>query len=208
MPLLARLRQLFDLDAEPAAVDAHLERCGLGALVRRRPGLRMPGALDGFEAALRVLLGDPVRAGRVLIALGDPIASGVPGLDRLAPVAERVARSSAAELVALGVRPRRAEAVVAVARALSGGRLRLEPGSDVVAALRVLRGIAGMDERLVTAIVTRALHWPDAFPASDRALQRAAGASSARGLRARAERWRPWRAYAALHLLLQADAAH
>jgi AraC family transcriptional regulator of adaptative response / DNA-3-methyladenine glycosylase II len=205
MPLLARLRQLFDLDAEPAAVDAHLERSGLGPLVRRRPGLRVPGALDGFEAALRVLLGGPAFA-RVLIALGDPIATGVPGLDRLGPGAERVARSSAPELVALGVPPRRAEAVIEVARALAGGSLLLEPGGDVAVALRVLRGIVGMDDRLPTAIVTRALHWPDAFPASDRGLQRAAGATGVRELRARAERWRPWRAYAALHLLLQADA--
>lgn len=205
MPLLARLRQLFDLDAEPAAVDAHLERTGLGPLVRRRPGLRVLGALDPFEAALRVLLDGPPLGERVVAALGDPVATGIPGLDRLLPSVDRVARSSAADLVALGVRPRRAGAGIAVARALTAGTLRLEPGSDAGAALRVLRGIAGMDDRLATAIVTRALHWPDAFTASDRALQRASGAAGARELRARAERWRPWRAYAALHLLLQLD---
>jgi len=137
--------------------------------------------------------------------LGDPIATGIPGLDRLVPAADRVARSSAADLVALGVRPPRAEAVIVVARLLAADTLRLEPGSDVEVALRVLRGIAGMDDRLATAIVTRALHWPDAFTASDRALQRAAGAAGARELRALAERWRPWRAYAALHLLLPLD---
>jgi AraC family transcriptional regulator of adaptative response / DNA-3-methyladenine glycosylase II len=206
MPLLARLRHLLDLDAEPSAVDAHLERSGLGALVRRLPGLRVPGALDGFEAALRVLLGGPGPGQRVVLALGDPIATGMPGLERVAPGAGRLAGSSASELAALGVPRRRAEAVIAVARALAAGTLRLEPGSDVVQALRALRGIAGMDDRSATAIVTRALHWPDAFSASDRRLQRAAGVSGARELRAGAERWRPWRAYAAQHLLLQEDA--
>jgi AraC family transcriptional regulator of adaptative response / DNA-3-methyladenine glycosylase II len=189
-------------------VDAHLERGGLGTLVRRRPGLRVPGAIDGFEAALRVLLGGPELGRRVLLARGDPIATGVPGLERLAPGPERLARSGASDLAALGVPVRRAEAIVALAGALATGTLRLEPGGDVVTALRVLRGIPAIDDRLATAIVTRALHWPDAFPATDRRLQRAAGAAGARELRARAERWRPWRAYAAQHLELQADGSH
>jgi len=94
--------------------------------------------------------------------------------------------------------------LVAVARAVDEGTLRLEPGSDVAAALRALLAIDGVGDRLATAIVMQALHWPDAFPASDRALQRAAGASSATELLARAEAWRPWRAYAALHLRLGA----
>jgi AraC family transcriptional regulator of adaptative response / DNA-3-methyladenine glycosylase II len=85
---------------------------------------------------------------------------------------------------------------------IAQGRLRLEPGSEVAAARRGLLAIDGISDRLATAIVTRALDWPDAFPASDAVLQRAAGVSSARELAARAERWRPWRAYAALHLWL------
>jgi AraC family transcriptional regulator, regulatory protein of adaptative response / DNA-3-methyladenine glycosylase II len=208
MPLLARLRQLLDLDAEPAAVDAHLARGGLGSHVARRPGLRMPGAFDGFEAALRVLLGsqpDAVseRARRVVRAYGEPLHSGVAGLTRLAPEPGRVARASVGELAGLGVPARRAETIVAVARALAAGRLWLHPGSDARAAQRVLRSLDGIDDRLATAIVSQALHWPDAFPASDRALQRAAHASSARELLARAEAWRPWRGYAALHVRLE-----
>src|ERR1043166_1549701 len=86
MPLLARFRQLLDLDADPTVVDGHLELGGLGALVRRRPGLRMPGAFDGFEAAFAALIRpatspgerreDP--AGRVVAALGEPLATGIP----------------------------------------------------------------------------------------------------------------------------------
>jgi len=211
MPLLARLRHLLDLDAEPTVVDAHLEQSGLGGLVRRRPGLRIPGAVDGFEVAFRALLGShsgvTARAlvGRVVEALGEPITTTIPALDRLAPDAERVAEVGPAGLETLGVPGPRAEALTAVARAVAGGALRLEPGSDVGAAHRTLLAIDGIGERLATTIVMHALHWPDAFPASDRTLQRAAAASSARELRARAEQWRPRRAYAALHLRLSCE---
>ncbi|MGH7558036.1 MAG: DNA-3-methyladenine glycosylase 2 family protein [Gemmatimonadota bacterium] len=210
MPLLARLRQLFDLDAEPTVVDTCLEQGGLGALVMRRGGVRIPGAFDGFEVASRVLLRGRGRpgtttselAGRVAQALGEPLDTGTPGLTRLAPSAERVADAGASSLAALGVPRRRAEAVSAVARMVADGELLLEPGSDVTTTRHTLMGIDGVGDRLATAIVMRALYWPDAFPTSDRALQRAAGASNPGQLRDRAEKWRPWRAYAALHLWL------
>ena len=215
MPLLARLRQLFDLDAEPTVVDAHLKQGGLGDLVRQRPGIRIPGALDGFEAAFRALLWDLTTpeavasqvARRVVSALGEPLDIGIPELTRLAPSAARVADAGPARLAALGVSRPRADIIVAVARAVFDGRLKLDPGGNVAAARRALREIDGVDGRLATAIVMMAMHWPDAFPASDRALQRAAGVSSSGVLRAHAEAWRPWRAYAALHLWLH-DEAH
>src|SRR6266581_1628728 len=203
MTLLARLRHLFDLDAEPTVVDAHLAQGGLAALVERRPGVRLPGALDGFEAALRALLhGSRARARRVVDALGEPHDTGTPGLTRLSPGAERVAEAGAERLAALGVPRRRATGLVAVARAVAEGSVRLEPGGDVEAARRALRQMPGVDDRIEAAIVSRALDWPDAFPASDRSLQHAAGAARATDLESRAEQWRPWRAYAALHLWL------
>jgi AraC family transcriptional regulator of adaptative response / DNA-3-methyladenine glycosylase II len=210
MPLLARLRQLFDLDAEPTVIDAHLAEGGLGASVRRRGGVRVPGALDGFEAALSALLLGQGRWGavsresarRVVWALGEGIETGFPALSRLSPTAERVAAAGPGRLAALGVPPRRAGALAAVARAVIAGTLRLAPGSDIVAARRALLAIDGVGDRCTTTIVMRALTWPDAFPASDPLLRRAAGVSSARDLYALAERWRPWRAYAALHLWL------
>ena len=184
MPLLARLRHMFDLDAEPTAVDGHLACSGLGEHVRRRRGVRIPGAFDGFEAALRVLLRASSKAGgnvgrRVVHALGEPLETGIPALIRVAPTAERVADAGAARLASLGVRRRRAAAVSAVARAVADGALRLEPGSDVIAAQRALLAIDGIGDHLATTIVMRALRWPDAFPGSDRTLQRAVGASSA-----------------------------
>jgi AraC family transcriptional regulator of adaptative response / DNA-3-methyladenine glycosylase II len=210
MPLLARLRHSFDLDAEPMAVDSQLERGGLGGLVRRRPGLRIPGVVDGFEAVLRSTLGRgaglaaSAAARRVVEALGEPLGTGSPALVRLAPETGPVVEAGTERLVALGVARRAAEVLTAVARALSEGRLQLEPGNDVAATHRALLAIEGVGERLATTIVLHALHWPDAFSASDRALQRAAGAASAAELRARADQWRPWRAYAAEHLALAA----
>ncbi len=199
MPLLARLRQLFDLDAQPAMVDAHLER---GGLAIQKRGVRLPGALDGFEVGFHLLLGSRELSGRVAEALGEPVETGHPALNRLAPRAERLAEAGAPDLVALGLARRRAEILQAFSRAVAEGTLRLDPGNDVAETHRALMEITGIDERLATMIVMRALYWPDAFPLSDRVLQEAAGAATPRALRARAEKWRPWRAYAALHLWL------
>jgi AraC family transcriptional regulator of adaptative response / DNA-3-methyladenine glycosylase II len=211
MPLLARLRHVFDLDAEPTVIDAQLEQGGLASLVARRRGIRIPGTIDAFEVVLgalirdprprRTLARDPTR--RIIEAFGEPIDTGIAALDRLAPTAGRIAEAGPARLVALGVAPRRARALATAARAIADGHLVLEPGSDVVAAHRALLAIEGISDRLATRIVMRTLYWPDAFPASDRALQRAAGAGGPGALRARSERWRPWRAYAALHLWLR-----
>lgn len=212
MPLLARLRRLFDLDAEPTVVDTHLSQGGLGALVRRRPGLRLPGAFDGFEVAFHALLrarahgaGENDLVRRVVDALGDPFESEATGLARISPTPEHVAAAGPGELLSLGVPRQRAHAITTVARLVGTGALRLEPGADAIATRRMLVVIDGVGEQLATTIVMRALSWPDALPESDRALQRAAGVSSAAALRAHAERWRPWRAYAALHLLTEFD---
>jgi AraC family transcriptional regulator, regulatory protein of adaptative response / DNA-3-methyladenine glycosylase II len=210
MPLLARLRQLFDLDAEPAVIDAHLEQGGLATLVRQRPGVRLPGAIDGFEIAVRALLRAASRseeattqlARRMAWELGEPIETGIPSLTRIAPSAERVAQAGAAMLESLGLSRRRADALIALAGTVARKSLRLEPGSDPATTRQTLLEIDGVDDRLATIIVMRALYWPDAFPFSDRTLRTAVGASSARALRDQAEKWRPWRAYAALHLWL------
>jgi AraC family transcriptional regulator, regulatory protein of adaptative response / DNA-3-methyladenine glycosylase II len=213
MPLLARMRQLFDLDADPSVIDAHLVESGLGPLVARRPGVRIPGAIDGFDVAFRALLRGRARAGRrrsssdparrVAWALGEPIETGIPGLSRLSPTAARVADAGTARLEALGISRSRATASVAVARLVAEGKLRLEPGSGVGATRRALTEITGVGDQLATTIMMRALYWPDALSLTDRALQRAAGVSTPRELRVRAEQWRPWRGYAALHLLLR-----
>lgn len=216
MPLLAGLRRLFDLDAEPEVVDAHLRQGGLGELVDCHPGLRLPGALHGFEVAFRALLANSGRwrAGesdvvrRVAWALGERFDTGVAGLDRLAPDAHRVAEAGAARLTELGVGARRAAALVQIARRVADGSLRLEPGGSATAARRRLMEIEGVGDRLATTIVMRALQWPDAFPFTDPALRHAANSPDQRALRERARAWRPWRAYATLHLWMDCGKGH
>jgi AraC family transcriptional regulator of adaptative response / DNA-3-methyladenine glycosylase II len=211
MPLLARFRQLFDLDAEPTVIDAHLAQGGLGAFVERRRGVRIPGAFDGFEAVLGALLCDMPRAGvcridlarRVVEALGEELDTGFSALTRLAPSAARIAEAGASRLGALGVSSRRADLIATLARAIADDEIRLEPGGDLTVTRRALTEIVGA--RRANTIAMRALHWPDAFPAHDLVLQRAAACSGPSALRARAEQWRPWRAYAAIHLWLQDD---
>ena len=209
MPLLARLRHLFDLDAEPSIVDAHLAREGLGPLVRRRPGIRIPGALDGFEAALRTMLGgwpaelpshDALVAQRVVTSVGAPLANGVPGLDRLVPTAVDIALAGAPRLIELGVPPERATPLVAIAERMRNGRLRLEWGEDPMALVRELLSIDGIDERLSTTIVMRAISWPDALSATAGALRPLRSPARDADRITGSERWRPWSAYAAMHL--------
>lgn len=190
MPLIAGLRRVFDLDAEPAIVDAHLAQEGLGALVAERPGVRLPGALDGFAVALSALVHDRLLMERVVKTFGEPIETAVPGLTRLAPTAARIAEAGASAIGASGVPARSAGSIAALAKALDNGTLRLSPGSDAALMRHALLDIEGVNEGQADMIVLRALSWPDAFPATDAALL------------ARAERWRPWRAYAAVHLAL------
>jgi AraC family transcriptional regulator of adaptative response / DNA-3-methyladenine glycosylase II len=199
MPLLARLRHLLDLDAEPAVIDRHLADSGLALLVKRRPGLRLAGAFDGFEVAARDLLGCDLL-GRVTNALGEPFETEVAGLDRLALRADRIAAAGGPFLLELGASHRVSGALVALASAVAQSKLRLEPGADVQSTLHALKQIPDVDARTAAAIAMRALHWPDAFPSTDRSLQRAAGVTTARDLLRIAERWRPWRGYAAAHL--------
>lgn len=208
MPLLARLRRVFDLDAEPAVIDAHLEEGGLGPLVRRSPGIRVPGAFDGFEAAMLVLLREASSGAgaangldaRVIQKLGEPVESRVSSLNRLVPGAERVAGAGRRELVGLGLPRRSAATLVELATAVADGSIRLDPDGDASATRRDLRRVTGIDERLAATIVMRSVYWPDALAEWDPSLQRAAGAANERELLRRAEAWRPWRAYAAMHL--------
>jgi AraC family transcriptional regulator of adaptative response / DNA-3-methyladenine glycosylase II len=198
MPLLARLRHLLDLDAEPAVIDAHLAEQGLADLVSRRPGLRLPGAFDGFEIVARELLGIDLL-GRLTEELSEAFDTGIASLNRLGLTPYRVAEA-ASFMIRLGAPPRRAEALATVAQGMAEETLQLEPGADVELTLEALTRISGVGAQSATAIVMRALHWPDAFSATDSTLQRAAGVSGALALDRMAERWRPWRSYAAAHL--------
>lgn len=208
MPLLARLRDLFDLDAEPTTIESHLALDpGLAPHVLRRPGLRVPGAADGFELALRAILGQQVSvraartlAGRIADAFGEPAHVEHQSLTRFPVAAQRLAETSADRIVALGVTSARAACIVALARGVAGGTLRLEPGAPLEPTLALLQELPGVGPWTAQYIALRALHWPDAFPHQDLGLRKAFGGATAASLLRAAERWRPWRGYAAMHL--------
>ncbi|MGQ0713593.1 MAG: AlkA N-terminal domain-containing protein [Gemmatimonadaceae bacterium] len=206
MPVLARLRHLFDLDADPVAIDRHLSREGMASLVRRNPGIRVPGAIDGFELAVRAILGQQVSvsgattlAGRFAATFGEPVQLGLP-LTHLSPRAEQIAAASVEAIAAIGVPRARAASIHALSRALAAGDVRLASGSSVHETMRRLMALPGIGPWTAHYIAMRALRWPDAFPASDLGLRRAAGVTTPAKLEHAAARWSPWRAYAAMHL--------
>jgi AraC family transcriptional regulator, regulatory protein of adaptative response / DNA-3-methyladenine glycosylase II len=207
LQIAVRARGLLDLDADPAAIAAQLgaDRL-LRPLVRARPGLRVPGAWDRFELAVRAVLGQQVnvrgattQAGRLAGTLGQPIDSGYAGLDRLFPGPARLVN---AELP--GMPRRRAETIRALARAVLSGELDLDAAEDLEAFTRRATQIPGVGPWTAQYIALRALRAPDAFPTGDLGLRRALEArgepATPAALTARAEAWRPWRGYAALHL--------
>ena len=204
MPLLVRIRQMLDLDAEPSVVDSGLEQGGLEELVARHPGLRLPGAFNGFEAMFRILLPGSLGA-RVAEVLGRKVETGVPELSLVLPDAAAIVKAGVLKLVEMGLCVAQAELITRASQLVGEGELRLEQGQDVNEMRRVLLGIPNMSGTNATLIIMRALPWPDAFPASDTVLLRASGVANAVELERMAERWRPWRAYAAHHLWLKAQ---
>jgi AraC family transcriptional regulator of adaptative response / DNA-3-methyladenine glycosylase II len=231
-----KLRALFDCAADPQAIDATLARDPLLApSVRRRPGLRVPGAVDGFELAVRAILGQQVSvagartlAGRLVLRCGPQLAAPHGALTHAFPSAAELA---AANLDGLGLTGARIRALRALAEAVASGSVTLEPGcapetcatsaaeasaaetsaaetraaetraAETCAALVALPGIGPWT---AAYIAMRALRNADAFPASDLGLRnafaRAGLAANPRAIEARSQAWRPYRAYAVLHL--------
>jgi AraC family transcriptional regulator of adaptative response / DNA-3-methyladenine glycosylase II len=207
-PLRTRLRQLFDMDANPGVIDAHLGADPrLAASMAATPGLRVPGALDGFELALRAVLGQQisVKAATTLFSrftefFGEALETPFPGLNRLPPTATAIADAGLQPIIERGLTRKRAETVQRLAQAVASGALTLAPTADRDDTLAVLAAIPGIGPWTTQYIAMRALADPDAFPASDLALLKALSVKRGAALDARAEQWRPWRAYAAMHL--------
>jgi len=204
-----RVRRIFDVDADVAEITRHLGKDPLlAAEVRARPGLRVPGAWDGFELAVRAILGQQVSvkaattlAGRLARTIGEPLARPSRGLSHLFPTAERLA---AADLSTLGLTRARAATLVNLSRAVLDGAVLFGAGVDPVQGVRRLMEVRGIGAWTAQYVAMRAFGDPDAFPAGDLGLLRAAGrdgsALSSAELSRCAEGWRPWRAYAAMHL--------
>ncbi|MEO7035946.1 MAG: AlkA N-terminal domain-containing protein [Polyangiaceae bacterium] len=208
--IIARLRRVFDLAADPLAISAHLaEDPVLAPLVKRRPGLRVPGAWDGFELAMRAVLGQQITvtaavalATRLVEGYGQPLAAPEPGLTHLFPTPQALAE---ADLSSLGMPKSRAATLSAVASAVLKNPEFLGANCDLDEAVRRLRAIPGVGEWTAQYIALRQLRESDAFPATDIGVLRALADANGRRptpkeVLRRAERWRPWRAYAAQHL--------
>ena len=215
LALVSRVRRVFDLDADPHAIHAGLSHdARLRPLLARRPGLRLPGAWDGFELAVRAVLGQQVSvaaartlAKRLLARLGTPLAQEPSeGLHVLFPSPATMAN---ADLDGLGITGARVATLRAIAQALEDGRVdfnRERTLDDFVARWTALPGIGAWTAHY---IAMRALSHPDAFPADDLILRRSGVPGevlSAKALLAHAQAWRPWRAYAVLPLWLDAPA--
>jgi AraC family transcriptional regulator, regulatory protein of adaptative response / DNA-3-methyladenine glycosylase II len=202
--VLARVKSLMDLSCHPAEVAQ-----ALGALAARRPGVRVPGAFDGFEIALRAILGQQVSvaaartlAGRFAEAFGERIETPFESLKTVFPTADRIAASPYQRFARLGVPAARARSIAALARAVAGGELDLTPGAEVEATLAKLRALPGVGDWTAQYVALRALAWPDAFPHTDYGVMKAMKLTDPKRVLAAAEAWRPWRAYAVMHLWL------
>ncbi len=209
-----RLRRIFDLGTDPAVIGEHLAQDPLLAgRVRARPGLRVPGAWDGYELAVRAVLGQQISvaaatrlAGKLVAAFGSPLPApcgvAVAGVTHYFPPPQLLAGADVA--LALGMPRARGRAIAAVAAAAMASPQIFEPGLALETALARLKEIAGIGDWTANYIAMRALREPDAFPAADigllRALDTGAGRPTPIQLLERAQAWRPWRAYAALHL--------
>lgn len=200
--LIRRLRATFDLDADPAAINARLHGSfPLG------DGLRVPGSLSGYELAVRAVLGQQITvaaartlAQRLVQRFGTPVETPWPELNRLFPAPEVLAAAEGDALGQLGIVRQRQAAIVAIARAVASKQLQLHGGADVAATVAALKELPGIGDWTAQYIAMRALRWPDAFPAGDVALHKALGVQEsrqpAREAEAASQAWKPWRSYA------------
>lgn len=206
LQIVAGLRALFDLDAQPQVIREVLGRDPkLAPLLARHPGLRVPGAFDRFEISVRAVLGQQVSvaaattlAGRLAQRFGTSLEGAPTGLARVFPDAATLAQVEPEQLRAIGLTGARARTLSALARALVDGQLTLDGDPERVQAQ--LLALPGVGPWTAQYIAMRALRWPDALPAGDLVLRRALGVASARACERAAESWRPWRAYAAVQL--------
>ena len=194
-----RVRRLFDVDTDARLVAAHLRRDRLLApLVDRHPGIRVPGGWEPFEIAIRAIAGQQVTVAAARTIVG-AIAAECGERTRYGlefPTADRMAGAK----LRLGMPKRRLECIRSLARNVASGSFRLERGATLDETISSLEMLPGVGPWTANYIAMRGLSEPDAFPAGDLILRRAAGDLTERQLLRRAERWRPWRAYAAILL--------
>ena len=208
--LLGRLRALFDLDARPELIAKHLRKePRLAPAIKANPGRRVPGAFDGFELGVRAILGQQVTvkaattiACRFVAAFGEPVITPFAELNRLTPVAAKVAALSVDDIARHGIVSARCRSIVALAQAHQSGTLSLDgaPERRPEESIGRLIELPGIGQWTAHYIAMRALRWPDAFPKEDIAVRSRLGGVTAKEAEAVSQAWRPWRSYAVMHL--------
>jgi DNA-3-methyladenine glycosylase II len=200
---------MFDLDADPQAIATHFASDPvLGPLITANPGLRLPAAYDPFEQAVRAVVGQQVTVKaavtitrRLVERLGEPLQDALPGLEMLFPTAQAIADDP---LDNIGMPSNRAQALRRLAAAVAEGALQLHVEDGADALVQRLCELPGIGPWTAEYIALRGFGVADAFPAADLGLLKAplwgADGISAKALAGRAEAWRPWRAYAAIHI--------
>ena len=206
--LLGRLRNVFDLSARPDLISEQLMHDPmLTDIVAQNPGMRVPGAFDGFELAVRAVLGQQITvkaattlAGRYVDAFGERLDTPHHSLTHVAPTAHRVAGLTVDDIATLGIIQSRARSIIMLADEIASGRLTLDAGADPESTMARLTAIPGIGKWTAHYIAMRALRWPDAFPKEDVVLRNKLGGVSAARAEELSQPWRPWRSYATLHL--------
>lgn len=200
---LGKVRRLCDLGCRPDVVDRHL-----GELAEAMPGVRLPGSVDGFEIAVRAVVGQVisvVQARRILGALAQHAGQaldGTPpdGLRYTFPAAAAIATLPGQALRDAGVSAGKARTLLALAQRVADGTLALDAHAPPEQTVAALREVGGIGDWTAQYVAMRALGWPDAFPGTDYALRKVLGVSTVRAMHERTAQWAPWRAYAAIHL--------
>ena len=205
--VLRRVRELFDLNARPDIIMGRLrEDPFLTDTIEQVPGVRIPGAIDGFEVAVRAILGQQITvkaattlAGRFAAAFGTSIDTPYPELTHLFPSPERVALLTVDEVASHGIIQRRAQCIIDIARAITAGELNLTASTshDLIETMTAIKGIGPWTANYVAM---RVIHWPDAFPKEDVVLRKKLGGVSAKEAEEISQKWRPWRSYAAMYV--------
>jgi AraC family transcriptional regulator of adaptative response / DNA-3-methyladenine glycosylase II len=200
--VLGRVRRLMDLAANVTEISGML-----GKLATPNPGLRLPGAFDGFEIGVRAILGQQVTvaaartvAGRFAAAFGTAIESPYPSIRTVFPAPQKVAKLIVDHIARLGILAARSRSIIALARAIADGEIKLDRSIDVASELNKLRALPGIGEWTAQYIAMRALNWPDAFPHTDYGIMKALGEKNPKRVLEISEEWRPWRSYAVIHL--------
>ena len=206
--LLSRLRNLFDLDAHPTLIVAHLQQDPLlRESLLKNPGLRVPGAFDNFEMAVRAILGQQITVkaattlgGRFAGAFGTSIETPFSELTHLSPLPENLLNVSVDDIASLGIVGARARTLLALSEACVHEALLTDVVMQPDQAIARLTSLPGIGDWTAQYIAMRALRWPDAFPAGDIVVRKNLGGVTTKEAEQLSQAWRPWRSYAVMHI--------